>query len=130
MNLEQSIAFYCSRFEKTPIVISLCSFVSVVVKLGHLGQMILHNTEKRTFPKNSECTFGKMAEHAESPLCCDEHVLKIEAQAAVKEVAFAVKSVEMSKTLPATEELVYLNLRTKEDVPFCVELTVSGFRVC
>lgn len=67
---------------------------------------------------------------ADSPVCNEDHILKIEAQEAVREVAFAVKSVEMSKSLPVTAELVYLNLRTKEDVLYCVELSISGFRVC
>ncbi|XP_071113707.1 GSK3B-interacting protein-like [Haliotis cracherodii] len=66
---------------------------------------------------------------ADSPVCNEDHILKIEAQEAVREVAFAVKSVEMSKSLPVTAELVYLNLRTKEDVLYCVELSISGFRI-
>ncbi|XP_076445460.1 GSK3B-interacting protein-like [Babylonia areolata] len=59
----------------------------------------------------------------------EEHTLKIEAEEVVKEVAFAVNFVEVSKVLPITDVLVYLNLCTKENDNFCVELSVQGFRV-
>ena len=56
-------------------------------------------------------------------------VLRIEAEAAVTEVAFAVRHVEMSQKLACTDEVVYLNLRTKENETYTVELSVPGFRV-
>ena len=63
-------------------------------------------------------------------VCIDEdHILHIEAAEAVKEIAFAVHSVVISNTLPASSETVYLNLVTKEKESLCVELTVLGFRV-
>ncbi|XP_030843833.1 GSK3B-interacting protein-like [Strongylocentrotus purpuratus] len=55
--------------------------------------------------------------------------MKIEADAAVQEVAFAVKHVEISSKLPASDDVVYLNIVTKENDTFCIELTVQGFRV-
>lgn len=58
-----------------------------------------------------------------------DHILKIEAQEVVKEVAYAVNFVEISKVLQCAEQIVYLNLQTKEGDVFCVELSVSGFRV-
>ena len=58
-----------------------------------------------------------------------EHLLRIEADAAVQEVEFAVKCVEISKALPNTKEQVYMNLTTKEGQSFCVEFSVQGFRV-
>ena len=58
-----------------------------------------------------------------------EHLLRIEANAAVQEVEFAVKRVEISKALPNTKEQVYMNLTTKEGQSFCVEFSVQGFRV-
>ena len=67
-----------------------------------------------------------MAECAEE---ADEHTLKIEAAEVVKEVAYAVDFVEVSNVLPVSDALVYLNLRTKENDNFCVELSVQGFRV-
>lgn len=59
----------------------------------------------------------------------EDRILRIEAEEAVKEVAFAVKSVEISKVLEGSEALVYLNVVTKEQDALCVELTVQGFRV-
>ena len=59
----------------------------------------------------------------------DEKILRIEAQEIVKEVAFAVKKVEISSRLPNCEDLVYLNICTKEDTCYCVELSVRGFQV-
>ncbi|XP_070550632.1 GSK3-beta interaction protein-like [Ptychodera flava] len=56
-------------------------------------------------------------------------LMAVEAEAAVQEVSFAVKSVEISETLPKKDEVVYLNLLTKEDEKYCVELSLKGFRV-
>ena len=58
-----------------------------------------------------------------------EQLLRIEADAAVQEVGFAVKHVEISRTLPQTNERVYMNLTTKETQSYCVEFSVQGFRV-
>ena len=59
----------------------------------------------------------------------DEKLLQVEAEAAMREVLFAVDSVELSKVLPSTSRKVYMNLRTKEQKTFCVELSVAGFKV-
>ena len=59
----------------------------------------------------------------------EEKILQIEAEAAVKEVRFAVDEVQLSKKLESTEENVYMNLKTKEEAIFCVQLSVQGFRV-
>ncbi|XP_006818374.1 GSK3B-interacting protein-like [Saccoglossus kowalevskii] len=56
-------------------------------------------------------------------------LMTIEAESAVQEVAFAVKSVSISEFLPKGDELVYLNIQTKEDDVYCVELSVLGFGV-
>lgn len=55
--------------------------------------------------------------------------LHIEAEEVIKEVSYAVKSVQISSVLPNSPDLVYLNLETKENKEFCVELSVRGFRV-
>ncbi|XP_078000439.1 GSK3-beta interaction protein-like [Glandiceps talaboti] len=56
-------------------------------------------------------------------------LMSVEAKAAMQEVSFAVKSVEISELLPHTDELVHLNLKTKEEQTYCVELSVKGFRI-
>ena len=58
-----------------------------------------------------------------------DHTLRIEAEEVIKEVSYAVKSVQISSVLPNSIDLVYLNLETKENKEFCVELSVRGFRV-
>ena len=58
-----------------------------------------------------------------------DKLLRIEAQAAIKEVAFAVKNVVISKKLPNDEETMYMNLETKESETYCVEFTALGLRV-
>jgi hypothetical protein len=70
-----------------------------------------------------------MADDNEEVLEDEEHVLKIEAQEAVKEIRFAVQFVEMSSKLKHTQELVYFNMTTKENTKYCVELSAQGFRV-
>lgn len=60
----------------------------------------------------------------------ESYSLKIEAEEVIKEIKYAVNSVELSKVLIGTEECVFFNLETKECLKFCVELTPKGFRVC
>lgn len=71
-----------------------------------------------------------MAENdSNSPYNDSEYTLKIEAQVVAKEIAYAVKSVEISNVLPSTNSLVYLNLETKDNQKYCVSLSDQGFRV-
>lgn len=64
-----------------------------------------------------------------SPYNDSEYTLKIEAQVVAKEIAYAVKSVEISNVLPSTNSLVYLNLETKDNQKYCVSLSDQGFRI-
>ncbi|XP_064628523.1 GSK3-beta interaction protein-like [Lineus longissimus] len=59
----------------------------------------------------------------------EEHVLKIEAKEAVKEIRYAVQFVELSSKLTHTQQMVYFNMTTKENTKYCVELSASGFRI-
>ena len=59
----------------------------------------------------------------------ENYSLKIEAEEVIKEIKYAVKSVELSKVLQNTEECVYFNMETKESHKYVVELTPKGFRV-
>ena len=52
-----------------------------------------------------------------------------EGQEAVKEIAFAVVHAGLSSVLPSTDHNVYLNLTTKEEANYCIELSGLGFRV-
>jgi len=55
--------------------------------------------------------------------------MPIEAEEAVKEIKFAVAFAELSTKLPRSDELVYINLQTKEGESYSVELCLQGFRV-
>ncbi|KAK3097663.1 hypothetical protein FSP39_011894 [Pinctada imbricata] len=59
----------------------------------------------------------------------ENYSLKIEAEEVVKEVKFAVENVETSQILPKSDQMVYMNIQTKEGNIYCVELSVQGFRV-
>lgn len=52
-----------------------------------------------------------------------------EGEHSLKDISFSLKTGEVSKALPHSRDLVYLNLTTKEDVKFCVSLTSNGFQV-
>ena len=55
--------------------------------------------------------------------------MPIEAEEAIKEILYAVAFAELSSKLTPSDELVYINLQTKEGQSFCVELCLQGFRV-
>ena len=70
-----------------------------------------------------------MADAVDSDMIDDDRALTIEANEVIREIAYAVKFVEISTTIPATTNLVYINLTTKENQHMCVELSLQGFRV-
>ncbi|CAJ0591109.1 unnamed protein product [Cylicocyclus nassatus] len=55
--------------------------------------------------------------------------LELEAIAAVHELSFAVQSISVSEMLPRTPDLIFVNLTTIEEQPFCLELTHKGWRI-
>ncbi|VDD96368.1 unnamed protein product [Enterobius vermicularis] len=55
--------------------------------------------------------------------------LELEAIAAVHELANDVKSIAVSDMLPRTADLIFLNIRTVEDQPYTLELTMKGWRI-
>lgn len=52
----------------------------------------------------------------------------MEAEAAVKEVAFGLRDIRISESLPFTSMLAYLNLLTLEGDRLCIEISAAGFR--
>ncbi|VDM23823.1 unnamed protein product [Toxocara canis] len=55
--------------------------------------------------------------------------LELEAIAAVHELASEVRSISVSEMLPRTADLIFVNVKTVEDQPFTLELTMKGWRV-
>ena len=55
--------------------------------------------------------------------------LNLQAPSIKREIEFAVKSVEVSTKIPSTNDLAYFNIETQEEVPYCVQLSLKGFRI-
>ncbi|XP_034274315.1 GSK3B-interacting protein [Pantherophis guttatus] len=55
--------------------------------------------------------------------------MRIEAEAVVNDVLFAVSNMFVSKNLPCVEEVAYINVETREKNRYCLELTEAGLRV-
>ncbi|MFH4978890.1 hypothetical protein AB6A40_005599 [Gnathostoma spinigerum] len=55
--------------------------------------------------------------------------LELEAIAAVHELASDVRSIAVSEMLPRTADLIFVNIKTVEDLPYTLELTMKGWRV-
>lgn len=63
-----------------------------------------------------------------SPVDDDNKLCSVEAEAAIKEVAFGVKQIaRASDSLPYTDSLAYLNVTTLEDKKMCIEISARGF---
>ncbi|XP_015511096.1 GSK3-beta interaction protein [Neodiprion pinetum] len=59
----------------------------------------------------------------------DKEQWKLEAEAVIADVKCHVKELKLSDKLPNTNNRVYLNLTTLEEVKYCVELSPLGFAV-
>ncbi|GMT23812.1 hypothetical protein PFISCL1PPCAC_15109, partial [Pristionchus fissidentatus] len=55
--------------------------------------------------------------------------LELEAIAAVHELATEVDSISVSEMLPRTRDLIFVNVKTQEDQPYTLELTMKGWRI-
>ena len=55
---------------------------------------------------------------------------KCEALAVIHDIHSFVKQISISISLPCDNNGVYLNLETKEDNTFTIEMSSAGFRIC
>ncbi|XP_018413878.1 PREDICTED: GSK3-beta interaction protein [Nanorana parkeri] len=55
--------------------------------------------------------------------------MRLEAEAIVNDVLFAVANMFVSKNLPCTVDMAYINVEIKEGTRYCLELTDAGLRV-
>lgn len=55
--------------------------------------------------------------------------MRLEAEAVVNDVLFAVSNMFVSKTLRCADDVAYINVETKERNRYCLELTEAGLRV-
>ena len=61
--------------------------------------------------------------------CQPEGTLQFEAEYVKQDIRFAVEYIDISSSLPYKEDVVYLNLETKEKEKYCIELTSQGFHI-
>ncbi|XP_029807527.1 GSK3B-interacting protein isoform X3 [Suricata suricatta] len=54
--------------------------------------------------------------------------MKLEAEAVVSDVLFAVNNMFVSKTLRCADDVAYINVETREGSRYCLELTEAGLR--
>lgn len=55
--------------------------------------------------------------------------MRLEAEAVVNDVLFAVNNMYVSKTLRCADDVAYINVETREGNRYCLELTEAGLRV-
>uniref|UniRef100_A0A8C9Q4X4 GSKIP domain-containing protein n=1 Tax=Spermophilus dauricus TaxID=99837 RepID=A0A8C9Q4X4_SPEDA len=55
--------------------------------------------------------------------------MRLEAEAVVNDVLFAVNNMFVSKSLRCADDVAYINVETKERNRYCLELTEAGLRV-
>uniref|UniRef100_A0A5F9DR69 Adenylate kinase 7 n=1 Tax=Oryctolagus cuniculus TaxID=9986 RepID=A0A5F9DR69_RABIT len=54
--------------------------------------------------------------------------MRLEAEAVVNDVLFAVNNMFVSKSLRCADDVAYINVETKEKNQYCLELTEAGLR--
>ncbi|KZC09929.1 PREDICTED: GSK3-beta interaction protein isoform X1 [Dufourea novaeangliae] len=59
----------------------------------------------------------------------DEEQWKLEAQAVINDVKQHVTDIKLSEKLQSTNQFIYLNLTTLEELNFCIELSAAGFTI-
>ncbi|XP_061700098.1 GSK3-beta interaction protein [Syngnathoides biaculeatus] len=60
---------------------------------------------------------------------CDVKDMRLEADAVVNDVLFAVAQMHVSQNLNNSPDVAYINVETREGNRYCLELTEAGLRV-
>ncbi|KAM8736630.1 GSK3-beta interaction protein [Sparus aurata] len=55
--------------------------------------------------------------------------MRLEAEAVVNDVLFAVSEMHVSQSLTSASDVAYINVETREGNRYCLELTEAGLRV-
>ncbi|KAG8013415.1 GSK3-beta interaction protein [Nibea albiflora] len=55
--------------------------------------------------------------------------MRLEAEAVVNDVLFAVSEMHVSQSLNSASDMAYINVETREGNRYCLELTEAGLRV-
>ncbi|CAG4979248.1 unnamed protein product [Colias eurytheme] len=59
----------------------------------------------------------------------DEETWPMEAQAAINDIKEHVKAAAISSALKNTNQRIFINMTTLEDLNYCIEMSAAGFRV-
>ncbi|XP_038211789.1 GSK3B-interacting protein-like isoform X2 [Zerene cesonia] len=59
----------------------------------------------------------------------DEETWPMEAQAAINDIKEHVKAATISSALKNTNQRIFINMTTLEDLNYCIEMSSAGFRV-
>uniref|UniRef100_A0A1I7W4K0 DUF727 domain-containing protein n=1 Tax=Loa loa TaxID=7209 RepID=A0A1I7W4K0_LOALO len=89
----------------------------------------LNGSLKGSFPSLTRVSTKNRSLHGTNPQSRGESSLELEAVAAVHELSFAVQTISVSEILPRTPDLIFVNVTTVEGQPYCLELTLKGWRV-
>ncbi|KAM3716652.1 GSK3B-interacting protein [Dirofilaria immitis] len=82
-----------------------------------------------SFPSLTRVSTKNRSLQGTNPQSRGDSSLELEAVAAVHELSFAVKTISVSEILPRTPDLIFVNVTTVEGQPYCLELTLKGWRV-
>ncbi|VDK79759.1 unnamed protein product [Onchocerca ochengi] len=82
-----------------------------------------------SFPSLTRVSTKNRSLQGTNPQSRGDSSLELEAIAAVHELSFAVKTISVSEILPRTPDLIFVNVTTVEGQPYCLELTLKGWRV-
>ncbi|XP_051882319.1 GSK3-beta interaction protein [Pristis pectinata] len=86
--------------------------------------------DPRVFNGSMFNNFSKFEDWEERDLeGADVKDMRVEAEAVVNDVNFAVNHMAVSKMLPIREDVAFINVETKERNRYCLELTEAGLRV-
>ncbi|XP_056638236.1 GSK3B-interacting protein-like [Diorhabda carinulata] len=59
----------------------------------------------------------------------DSESWKLEAEAIINDVKAHVNQINISEKIPSSNSCIYMNLRTKEEKKFCIQLSSEGFKI-
>lgn len=93
------------------------------------GGSSLGPSHVNSVPTTPSVELRKKFEYCEETFLNDEEGWREEAEGVIRDVDKYVKLVCVSKTLASSSNNVYLNLITKEEKHFTIELTSQGFKV-
>uniref|UniRef100_A0A7E4UWV6 GSKIP_dom domain-containing protein n=2 Tax=Panagrellus redivivus TaxID=6233 RepID=A0A7E4UWV6_PANRE len=98
-----------------------------------LTQTLLAQTGVSTPINLEEIAAVNRKRHFDSGLAKLSHAeggpLELEAIAAVHELGNVVRAISVSEILPRTPDLIFVNVKTIDDHPYTLELTMKGWRI-